>query len=245
MSPSVRVGAKANFDRGDYRQNLGSRWSRYDRYPFQSSWFNVHIGNNNSNNWRWQRGWNSYPSYWSWRPAVWTSFNPWFSWNWNSPYRYAYGDNIYYRDNYVYYGEQRYAPATVYYTQASDIARAVPTTVDADAIDWMPLGVFAVVSSDPSKSNTISLQLAISKEGIIAGTYYDETDDISRPLEGMVDQKTQRAAWGFADGKDQDVIFETGIYNLTLEESSLLIHFGPEETQAFTLLRLEQPADAR
>jgi hypothetical protein len=35
---------------------------------------------------------------------------------------------------------------------------------------------------------------------------------------------------------------ETGIYNLTQEETTVLVHFGPEQTQQWLLVRLEEPA---
>lgn len=55
----------------------------------------------------------------------------------------------------------------------------------------MPLGVFAVSEENATDSGML-LQLAVSKEGIIAGTYYNDVTGSSRPVEGTVDQKTQR-----------------------------------------------------
>jgi hypothetical protein len=57
----------------------------------------------------------------------------------------------------------------------------------------------------------------------------------------MVDKETQRAAWKFSDGKQQNVVFETGISNLTKDESKCLVHFGPDKTQTWTMLRLPAP----
>jgi hypothetical protein len=34
---------------------------------------------------------------------------------------------------------------------------------------------------------------------------------------------------------------ETGIYDLTEDQASVLMHFGPEETQTAQLVRLEEP----
>jgi len=106
----------------------------------------------------------------------------------------------------------------------------------------MPLGVFAVTEEGVSETNRL-LQLTVSKEGIIAGTLYDEMTGSSRPVEGQVDRKTQRAAWTFADDKKSDVVMETGIYNLTEDEATMLVHFGPTETQTWVLVRLDQPIE--
>ena len=104
----------------------------------------------------------------------------------------------------------------------------------------MPLGVFAVNEEDGTDSGMM-VQLAVSKEGIIAGTFYNDVSGDSRPLEGMVDQKSQRAAWKFADGTNPDVIMETGIYNLTQDESTALVHFGAEQSQNRLMVRLPDP----
>ncbi|MEZ6044174.1 MAG: hypothetical protein R3C11_01040 [Planctomycetaceae bacterium] len=38
----------------------------------------------------------------------------------------------------------------------------------------------------------MALQLAVSKEGYIVGTYYNTTTEASTPVEGKVDHDTQR-----------------------------------------------------
>jgi hypothetical protein len=85
------------------------------------------------------------------------------------------------------------------------------------------------------------LQLAVDKDGVIAGTYYNTTTDIGRPVRGKVDKKTQRAAWTFSDGKNTDIIMETGIFNLTQDQTEALVHFGKEKTQKWLMVRLNQP----
>ena len=61
------------------------------------------------------------------------------------------------------------------------------------------------------------------------------------PVYGSVDRKTQRAAWTVGDRKD--TVYETGIGNLTEAETSMLVHFGKDRTQQWTLVRLEKPQD--
>ena len=84
-------------------------------------------------------------------------------------------------------------------------------------------------------------QLAVSKEGIIGGTYQNTDTDSAENVEGMVDKASQRAVWTIGDNKEN--VFETGIYNLTEEETPVLIHFGPEQTQQWLMVRLEEPEE--
>jgi hypothetical protein len=87
------------------------------------------------------------------------------------------------------------------------------------------------------------LQLAVSKDGVLAGSFYNQTLHVERPLEGTVDKTTQRAAWHFADGKNTEIVMETGIVNLTKDEATALVHFGPEKTQTWMMVRLPQPEE--
>jgi hypothetical protein len=78
---------------------------------------------------------------------------------------------------------------------------------------------------------------------VIAGTYYNTATDIGRPVRGQVDKKTQRAAWTFSDGKNADIIMETGLFNLTQDQTEALVHFGKDKTEKWLLVRLEQPKE--
>ena len=87
------------------------------------------------------------------------------------------------------------------------------------------------------------IELAVKKQGVLAGTYYNEATGISRPLKGMLDQESQRAAVAFADGKNADLILETGINNLTQDECPALLHFGASQSSPVLLVRLQPPAE--
>jgi hypothetical protein len=56
-----------------------------------------------------------------------------------------------------------------------------------------------------------------------------------------VDKKSQRAAWTFADGKDTNIVMETGINNLTQDQTEALFHFGKDITQQWLMVRLQEP----
>jgi hypothetical protein len=179
------------------------------------------------------RPWN----YW-WRRATWVGVTGWFVWKWANPVYFDYGGNVYYQDNSVYYGDTVVCDAPTYATQAAELADSVPADATADDVQWMPLGVFALVKED-QEDPTMFLQLAVSKEGIIGGTYQNTVTDAALPVEGMVDKESQRAAWTIGDNRN--TVLETGIYNLTQDETTVLVHFGTEQTQEWLLVRLEEP----
>ena len=169
----------------------------------------------------------------------------WIAYGWSQPVYYSYGSggNVYYENNQVYVDGESYCSAEQYYDQANTIAESVPEMSDeqAEQVEWMSLGVFAIAKDGVDTSNLL-LQLAISKEGIIAGSLYNESTESNRPIEGHVDKDTQRAAWKVVDGKNADTVMETGIYNLTKDECTALVHFGADQTQEVVLVRLEEPA---
>jgi hypothetical protein len=153
---------------------------------------------------------------------------------------YNYGDNVYYQDDSVYYGDQPVATAAEYAQQAEAIATNIPETAPA-AEDWMPLGVFAITQDgQPSGADpTLYLQLAVSKQGVINGTLQNTATDATQAVEGMIDKQTQRAAWTVA-GKTRPLM-ETGIVNLTQDTTPTLVHFADGSTQQWLLVRLDKP----
>jgi hypothetical protein len=107
----------------------------------------------------------------------------------------------------------------------------------------MPLGIYVLGNelTDKDKTPTRFIQLAINKAGAIGGTYHDKTTGKSLPIQGAVDQASQRAAWYIGDEK---TVLETGIYNLTQSETPVLVHHGTERTEQLTLVRIQDPAAA-
>ena len=107
-------------------------------------------------------------------------------------------------------------------------------------MQWLPLGVFALTQADNADAvPNMFLQLALSKEGIIAGTYQNKSTGETQSIEGMVDQKSQRAAWTIVDKNTP--IMETGIANLTQNETKVLVHFADEQTQEWLMVHVENP----
>jgi hypothetical protein len=55
----------------------------------------------------------------------------------------------------------------------------------------------------------------------------------------MVDGDSQRAAWTFA-GKTSPIV-ETGIQNLTMNETQVLVHFEGGDSKTYLLVRVDNP----
>ncbi len=183
------------------------------------------------------------PAFWTW--ATWNTLAAFTPWNWSTPYYYDYGTggNVYYEGNTVYIGESE-IPRIEYETKVAQLATTVPTVADPDQMEWLPLGVFAITKDgDPKAVPNMFLQLAVSKEGIIAGTYQNKTTGKTESIEGMVDKHNQRAAWTIV-GKNTPIM-EAGVVNLTMNESSALLHFSDGQTQRWLMVRVEGPQEGQ
>jgi hypothetical protein len=178
-----------------------------------------------------------------WGFPAWGALAAWMPFGWGQPVYYNYGDNVYYQGDSVYYGDQAYTTTQEYAQQASQIAASAPPEADQKNAQFMPLGVFALTRDGEASGPepTMYLQLAVSKEGALVGTYQNTVVDQAQTLEGMVDKKTQRAAWTVT-GKKWPVM-ETGIYNLTKDTAPVLIHFESGDTQQWLLVRMDKPKD--
>lgn len=173
-----------------------------------------------------------------WRAATWGTCSNYCGYPADAPAYYNYGENVTYQDNSVYIdGEQAYS-AEEYAQRATVIADAGREANVTKEEEWLPLGVFAMVQGDEKTSNYI-FQLAVNKQGVLRGNYYDAVTDSTSQVFGSVDKKTQRAAWTVGDRKAP--VYEAGIANLTNNETTMLVHYSKDRTQQFTLIRIEEP----
>ena len=90
------------------------------------------------------------------------------------------------------------------------------------------------------KTPDMVFQLAVDKSGTIRGNYYDQVTQTNLPVTGAVDKKSQRVAWKVTGG--QGLVVETGLYNLTQNESTALVHFRADRTEQDLLVRVKQPS---
>ena len=218
-----------NNNRLERRSQVRSQIARHP--PRRDFW----LSHPNWARWRWNR-----PYRW----ATWAAVAAWFpGWGWSEPAIYSYGDNVYYEGDNVYYGDQPVASTEEYAQQAAGIVES--SSPPADDSQWLSLGVFALTQDGESSGPvpTMFLQLMVSKDGVLAGSLYNNETDESREIEGAVDKSSQRAAWVVKD--EQWPIMETGLENLTKDEAPALLHFGDGQTQQWLLVRLEDPENTQ
>jgi hypothetical protein len=177
----------------------------------------------------------------AWKTATWATLAAWCAIP-AAPVNYDYGNTVVYQDNSVYLNGTNVGTAQEYGQQATAIADAGQKAEAAPEAEWQPLGVFALVQGESTSSGNV-FQLALSKDGVIRGNYYDGLLDTTTPVYGSVDKNSQRAAWTI--GKKNDRVFEAGIENLTKADAPVLVHIGPTKTQQWTLVRVEQPTDGK
>lgn len=152
--------------------------------------------------------------------------------------------NVYVDNSAVFVDNSQVATLDEFAVQAQTLAQSVPADVQPDNVEWLPLGVFAVCQDDGQETGpepTIFLQLAISREGIIAGSVQNEATGNAFEVEGMIDQESQRAAWGPVG--ENWPIMEAGMANLTDDELPALLHFDGGESQQWLLVRLDEPQE--
>jgi hypothetical protein len=193
-------------------------------------------------------GWYArYPG--AWFVAGWTAARIWSAPTWGvvasycgypaNPAYYNYGETVVYTGDQVVIDGDKQVPAAEYDQHAAEVA-AAGKAAPMDPENFQPLGVFAMVQEGEEKSTNI-FQLAVNKDGLIRGNYYNALTDTTEQVYGSVDKTTQKAAWTVAERKSP--VFEAGIANLTRPETSILVHFAKDNTQQFMLVRLEQPSE--
>jgi len=195
--------------------------------------------------------WAQHPG--AWRAARWTTAAlVWGGVGWAAcssycgypaePVYYDYGSNVVYEGDSVYVNGDTVATQEQYAQQAVTMADTGKQAQATKEEEWLSLGVFAMVQGEQTNGNDL-FQLAVNKAGVIRGNYYNALSDTTLPVYGSVDKKTQRAAWTVGDKKD--TTYEAGFANLTKAETTMLVHFGKDRTQQWTLVRLEMPPEKK
>ncbi|RTL36623.1 MAG: hypothetical protein EKK48_25635 [Candidatus Melainabacteria bacterium] len=133
------------------------------------------------------------------------------------------------------------------YTNYSSFYSTIPSTTQPDGNaasqqadpneKWEPLGVFALAEPGQTQSNML-FQLAINKEGIIRGNYMNQLTNEKSQIYGALDKKTQRIS--FTIGENNSTVFDTDLATLCKDNSQVLVHYGPTNTQAMAFIRMTQ-----
>ncbi|MEW6349858.1 MAG: hypothetical protein AB1646_12400 [Thermodesulfobacteriota bacterium] len=220
-----------------------SQFAPNHRHAFTPRWWqNRHMTNPAHVGW-YPRWWRHHNPYHWWRHANWNALTGWLPGvAWAAPVVYDYGKQLYYGDDGVYLnGTRQYSPGQ-YYQLVRNLAQTQPAGVSENS-EWLPMGVFALQRPESASPHAM-VQLAMSKEGAIAGTSYDIAGDKTLPIHGSVDKQTQRVAWMTSGDEKDRMVVETWAQNLTRNESDALVHFGPNKPEKWFMVRLEAPAAA-
>ena len=259
----------SNINNFRQNENLGNRFnsSQWNNYRNNVNNFRnnraVEINNNIQNrfdgnfddNWWGNCGWYHGGGYWG--------GNPWWWWgattlatagtflavtaindaSYQSPV-YDYGVNVVYQGDDVYVDGKKTATAKEYSQQAIALANepaAQPPPPmppqPGQQPDWLPLGVWALAQEEKGDAYMF-FQLSIDKDGVVSGAYQNVLSGEKSPISGQVDKNTQRVAWKIGSN---NTVIESGLQNLTQDVASCLVHFGPDTTQTWLLVRQKQP----
>ena len=103
---------------------------------------------------------------------------------------------------------------------------------------WMPLGTFALLDDEETGASDRVFQLAMNRGGILRGNLYDQGEDKLLPIQGAIDQETQRVAFRVVG--DDEKVYECGLWNLTQESLSLLVQAGDRQSETIKVVRLQE-----
>jgi hypothetical protein len=186
----------------------------------------------------------------AWQPARWRVASIWVAPPWQSLARfcavstpavqYDYGSTAVIEKGQVYLEGEQVASVAEYADQAQAVADSGRKAEPDEEEEWQPLGVFGLIRGQEQEPQAV-VQLAVNKDGVLRGNYHDALTDSDLPVYGAVDRKTQRVAWSV--GNKKTVVMEAGLRNLTMEQTTALVHYGTTRTRQLTLVRLEQPRD--
>ncbi|MBX9792419.1 MAG: hypothetical protein K2Y37_26255 [Pirellulales bacterium] len=221
-----------------HHANHHAHWAHHNR-PFSRGWYAGHRG-------AWGGGW-GWGNPWAvagWGPtAAWLGLNAAAGPAWG-----GYGPTnttIYDTDNEAlnqpgaeFAGGQNLSPdALAAESAAAGQLAAQGATEPGQNEKFMPLGVFTLAPENQTEA-TAMLQLAVSKQGVVRGTYFDLLSDTDHPVRGAVDKQTQRVAWII--GPQGKVTFQTGLAVLTEPSGPVSVHYQNGQTRQWVLARYEK-----
>ena len=119
---------------------------------------------------------------------------------------------------------------------AEELAHSGAVDLPADTT-FLPLGVYSLVAASHEDASAL-VQLSVSKDGVLRGSYYDLMSDEGQKIQGAVDKKTQRVAWTI--GANGRVVFETSLSDLTQATGPVSLYFENGQTREWNLTRLEE-----
>ena len=89
---------------------------------------------------------------------------------------------------------------------------------------------------DEQDETTREMQIALNKQGTISGTLCNTTADATPPI--VVRSTSRSGAPAVTPAARTNAVAETGISNLTQDQTSILLHLGKERAEEYLLVRL-------
>ncbi len=101
---------------------------------------------------------------------------------------------------------------------------------------FLPLGVYALAPAGHSDATAV-VQLSVTKDGILRGSYCDLISDQGQTIFGAIDKQSRRAAWTVGTGGK--AVFETTLDSLTRADGQVALEFPGGDVKQYTLARFE------
>ncbi len=211
--------AAANWQNGgQHPRNAQAWWNNYQNgpQPFSPAWYAQH-----PNAWH-----ATHPYAGRWPVASVAVVGTWLGWA--AVPQETYSSTTIYFDGEPVYTDESEAVAGQYDVDAS------PADVELPAGDWLPLGVYSLVTA-PDQDPMQLVQLAVDRNGVVRGVYYDAVTNTSHNVVGSIDRDTQNAQWTLES--NPDLAFQTGIDQLTQPTGVVEVTL-PSGVQEWQLVRL-------
>jgi hypothetical protein len=185
--------------------------------------------------------------WWWWQPTTYGSVSAFYGPSYSvEPVVYDPGTTVIYEGDTIYINGQSAGSATEYRERTIELASPPlesypvpqPPTKEGEPAQWLPMGVWALTQQEQGDA-VMFFQLSVDKNGLVAGAYKNVMTNEDQPIVGQLDKETQRVAWHVGD--NTETVYETGLSSLTYDVASVFVHFGPEATQTWLLVRLPSP----
>ena len=204
--------------RDQYRQNVQNRWNNHQNgpQPFTRAWYAQH-----------PNAWHAAHPYAYQRAATTAAaLGAWLGWA-AAPQESSSSTTVIYDDT------PNGVEETDIYTNASPAEIVLPEG------DWLPLGVYSIVTA-PDQPSMQLVQLAVDRNGVVRGVYYDAMTNSTHSVVGSIDRATQRARWTLES--NPNLSFTTGVEQLTQPDGMVEVML-PSGTRQWQLVRLADSND--
>ena len=246
QQPSARSNARVGAAQDKFSRLQANFTSRNE--PFSAAWYADH-----------PRAWQyAHPHADAWAVATLAATTAWLGVGAVYPGTYVGTESYYTSDGTVADTDDNYAGETSG-SQVQDDEQVADEAVDAenktaaqlaaegavdvpDDAEFLPLGVFALAPVEQEQATSV-VQLAVTHDGILRGSYVDLLSDQEQTIVGAVDRVSQRVAWTL--GKNGPVVFETSLETLTQTEGPVVLQFADGRQQEYTLARFESRTSER